>query len=84
MIDSASNPEDPNVVRAIEGDHDALEELLRELGPPLMGELAIEPRWRKLLDPEDVMQVSYLEAYLRIGTLREKSRDGFRGWRYGG
>ncbi len=73
-------PEDERVVHAVERDGDALEELLRELGPAIGTGLSIDRRWQASLDPDDVMQVTYLEAYLRIATLRSRTTEGFRGW----
>jgi len=32
------------------------------------------------LDPDDVLQVSYLETFLRIGTLRDRTPSGLRAW----
>lgn len=73
-------PEDQRVVRAVERDGDALEELLREFGPPVEAAILIDRRWRSSLDSEDVMQVTYLEAYLRVATLRSRTAEGFRLW----
>ncbi len=73
-------PEDARVVRAAARDGDALEELLRELGPAVGAGLSIDRRWQASLDPDDVMQVTYLEVYLRIATLRSRTTEGFRGW----
>ena len=73
-------PEDDCVVRAVQGDRDALEELLREVGPDVAAGLSIDPRWRVSFEREDVMQVTYLEAYLRVATLSRRTREGFRGW----
>ena len=68
--------EDQRVVRAAQGDGDALEELLREVGSQVATGLSIDPRWRVSFEREDVMQVSYLEAYLRIKALRSRTLDG--------
>ncbi len=73
-------PEDARVVRATERDGDALEELLREFGPAIGRELAIDRRWQSSLDAEDVMQVTYLDAYLRVAMLRSRTTNSFRGW----
>lgn len=73
-------PEDARVVRAAEGDGDTLEELLRELGPAIAAGLTIDARWQASFDREDVMQITYLEAFLRIGALRVRTIEGFRGW----
>ncbi|MEE8468343.1 MAG: sigma factor, partial [Planctomycetota bacterium] len=74
------DPEDARVVRAAEQDGNALEELLREFGPAVAVGLSIDRRWQASFDREDVMQVTFLEAYLRIGTLRSRTTEGFRGW----
>lgn len=79
MIDGAPGP-DERVERAAQGDADALEELLREFGPPLGARLSIDARWRRLLEPEDVLQVTYMEAFLRAGALRTRTTAGFAAW----
>ena len=77
---SQCDDDDPRIEQAARTDGDALEELLREFGPEVASGLSIDPRWRPVLDPEDVMQVTYLEAYLRISTLRTRTAAGFRAW----
>jgi RNA polymerase sigma-70 factor (ECF subfamily) len=79
-METSNQPDDACVVRAVEGDRGALESLLRGIGPSIRSQVEIDRRWRASLDAEDVMQVTYLEAFLRIGTLRARSIDGFRGW----
>ena len=75
-----STPEDAHVARAVDGDGDALEQLLREVGPDVGRGLDIAQRWRASFDREDVMQVTYLEACLRIGSLTSRTQEGFRAW----
>ena len=58
------------VDRAREGDRDALCELLREYGPQVRASLDINPKWRSVLDLDDVMQVTYLEAFRNVSQLR--------------
>ena len=72
--------EDPHVVRAAEGDRMALEELLRECSSQIRAGLTVRPSSRRSLDPEDVMQVTFLEAFLRVSSLRVRTRDGFEAW----
>jgi RNA polymerase sigma factor (sigma-70 family) len=36
--------------------------------------------WRRSFELDDVLQVSYLEAFLRIGALEQRTLDGFRAW----
>lgn len=71
---------DDLVVRAAAGDDDAVEQLLRAVDGPLRSGLRIAAAWRRHLTVDDVLQVSYLEAYLRIGSLRDRTVDGFRAW----
>ncbi|MHC4409258.1 MAG: RNA polymerase sigma factor [Planctomycetota bacterium] len=77
---SSTESEEPRIERAIDGDGEALEELLRECGPRVAAGICIDPRWRPSLESEDVMQVNYLAAYLRIFTLQARTMAGFRGW----
>jgi RNA polymerase sigma-70 factor, ECF subfamily len=73
---------DQHVERAAEGDEAALVALLEEHGPRVRGAVAssINRKWRSVLDDDDVMQVTYLEAVTRIGGLRERSLAGFIAW----
>lgn len=66
--------------RATVGDRDALAELLNRYGPEVRRRLIIRPRWQAVLEVADVMQVTYLEAFLRIDQLEARSADGFRAW----
>lgn len=66
--------------RALEGDSGAFESLLRSHEAELRGLIQIGPLWRRSLEVDDILQVSYLEAFLRIGTLRDRSRAGYRAW----
>jgi len=71
---------DRRVSRAAGGDRAALEELLRECAPRVRARVAVHDRWRRSLDPEDVMQVTFLEAFLRAGSLRARDLAGFEAW----
>jgi RNA polymerase sigma-70 factor (ECF subfamily) len=61
---------------------DALSALLAEHGPRIATQLAtqIQSVYRGLLDAEDVMQVSYLEAFLRIRQFTWRGPDSFAAW----
>ena len=72
--------DDGAVARAVAGDRDELERLLRACEPALRARIRIAPLWRRSLDADDVLQVSFLEAFLRIATLRDASAAGFRAW----
>lgn len=71
---------DDDVQRAAGGDDDALGRLLRAVEPDLRASVAIQPLYRRDLDVADLLQVSYVEAFLRVGSLRERTVDGFRAW----
>ncbi len=68
------------VARAVDGDRDALVALLERHGPAVERGLRVGPRWRRALDVGDVMQVTYLEAFLRIGTFDPRRASLFAGW----
>lgn len=72
--------EDSLVQAAVAGDEDALTTLLEQCGVAVREGLSINPQWRAVLDPDDVMQVTYLEAFLRIRTLQHPSPAGFAAW----
>jgi RNA polymerase sigma factor (sigma-70 family) len=80
MQDPTPPTGDALVARAVDGDAEALEELLRRVGPRVRAALAIAPERRRDLDAADVMQVTYLEAYLRIRGLRARTEAGFATW----
>jgi len=69
-----------DIARAVAGDVDELERLLRAIEPELRSGLSIRPLWRRSLEAEDVLQVSFLEAFMRIRSLQSVSPDGFRAW----
>jgi len=70
------------VLRAARGDFDALSELLEAHGPEIHRHLAgrFGDRLRSVLDVEDVMQVTYLEAFLRITHFVPEGSGSFAGW----
>ena len=71
---------DPRIAAAVGGDTDALQELLAESVPWLAPKLSIASKWSRAISREDVIQVTFLEAYLRIRTLREPKFASFRAW----
>jgi len=74
-------PADDHLLKsAAEGDAEALAVLLREHGPAVRRRLHIDPIWQAMLDPADVMQVTYLEAFLRIDQLQARSAESFVAW----
>ncbi|MGD9691349.1 MAG: RNA polymerase sigma factor [Phycisphaerales bacterium] len=85
--DSPQQPDFAGLVRAAsEGDDSALMTLLRHAGPGLRMHLAsrIGSVWRSVLDEDDVLQVTFLEAFLRMRSFRPPegpgAADAFFGW----
>lgn len=68
------------VNRAIEGDADAITDLLSAHGPGIEQSLKIGRQWRSMIEPGDVMQVTYLEAFLQIGQFRPEQAHAFGAW----
>lgn len=68
------------VAAAVAGDTSALAELLRVHGPRLRDQLSIDRRWRSVLDPDDILQVTYLEAFLKISSFIPGERGVFYSW----
>ncbi len=67
---------------AREGDLEALAALLERCGPRVRARLSgrLPARHRAVLDEEDVLQVTYLEACLRIGSFGGDSEAAFGAW----
>src|SRR5262245_41546544 len=59
-----------SISAAVAGDRDALTRLLKKFGPQVRARLSISSSWQSVLDLDDVMQVTYMEAFLRIGQLQ--------------
>ncbi len=78
--DGPSHAEDEQVMLAVGGSAEALEALLGVSGPRVARRVSIDPRWSRALSVEDVMQVTYMEAFLRIRSLGNTSRAGFEAW----
>ncbi|USN98304.1 MAG: sigma-70 family RNA polymerase sigma factor [Phycisphaeraceae bacterium] len=70
------------VDRATGGDEEALCALLSHFGPIVRERLKskIGPQWRASLDEDDVMQVTYLEAFLLIGQFKHRGSGSFLAW----
>lgn len=68
--------------RAMSGDRAALADLLELIGPGVRERIVgrISRRWSSLLDADDVMQITYLEALLQIGQFSHGGPEGFRAW----
>jgi RNA polymerase sigma factor (sigma-70 family) len=84
-MSTSPNPEADLVLQAVAGDEAALSQLLKLLSPDLRARLStrIGQAFRASLDPDDVLQVSYLEAFLRVRAFKPPASDpfpAFRAW----
>lgn len=66
--------------QAREGSTEAIASLLQLHGPAVSRRLEIDRRWRSVLDAEDVMQVTYLEAFLQFGRFDPARGASFDAW----
>ncbi len=73
---------DQLLVQAVGGDQDALGLLLRRYGSQTRATLGakIPPRMRSVLSEDDVMQVTYLNAFLHIGEFEPNGCASFAAW----
>lgn len=72
--------EPEQIERAVAGDSAALEAMLLDAMPQLRAKLSVGDAWNRAFDVEDILQVTSLEAFLRIGTLEQRSSGGFVTW----
>lgn len=70
------------IADATAGNTEALTSLLHRHGPAVRQRLAgkIGQVWRSMLEEDDVLQVTYLEAFLRISTFRPRGPGAFPAW----
>lgn len=75
-------PDGELLMSAVSGNKDALGTLLLRHGGVVRQAVAsdIGPKYRSIIDEDDVMQVTYLEAFLRIRDLRTAEVGAFIGW----
>ena len=68
--------------QAVEGDVKALRDLLERFGGEVRNRIRgqIDKRWQSMLDEDDVMQVTYLEAFLHIDQLTARDIPSFVAW----
>lgn len=71
---------DARIRAAVAGDTDAMTELLQEHAPAVERSLSISREWRSVLEPADVMQVTYLEAFSQITRFDPGRTEPFRSW----
>lgn len=67
---------------AVGGDEESLCKLLERHGPTARDRLAskIGQQWRASIDEDDVMQVTYLEAFLLIDQFKYRGPGSFLAW----
>lgn len=65
---------------AVSGDTDALNVLLHEVDPRLRDSVRIDLKWRSLLEVQDVLQVTYTEAFEHIGHFKYQGPGSFVAW----
>lgn len=67
---------------AIAGDEPALMALLEDASPALHADMekSIGQRYRGVVEADDIVQVTYLEAFLRIRSFRPERADSFTAW----
>lgn len=77
-----SETDEPLLARASHGDDDAMATLLQKYGPQVRRRITgrIADRFRSAFDEDDVMQVTYLEAFLRTDSFAPKGVGGFVAW----
>lgn len=71
--------DDELLLRAKGGDRQALGDLLLRCGPAIRSGLEINAKWRAILEPDDIMQVTYFEAFERIDRFQGRAK-AFRPW----
>ncbi len=67
---------------AIDGDRDAVGTLLQRYGPQVRNRLAgkIARHWQSVLTADDILQVTYLEAFMHIGRFKPAGAGSFLAW----
>jgi RNA polymerase sigma-70 factor (ECF subfamily) len=75
-----AEPENSSIAPAVKGDKEALSTLLQAHAPELRRALSVESRWLSRFDVDDVMQVTFLEAFLHIHRFDPAAPGSFSGW----
>jgi RNA polymerase sigma-70 factor (ECF subfamily) len=50
------------------------------MGPTIRGELSIAAKWQSVIGPDDIMQVTYVEAFLRVRQFSGSEPAKFLAW----
>ena len=77
-----SSSDDQLLVRAHQGQHEAIVQLLERHGPAARGVLAgaIPGKFAAVVSVDDVMQQTYLDAFLDIGKFHARDAVAFKAW----
>ena len=67
---------------AVDGDRDAVATLLEGVGEALRARLRdkLGARWQSVLDADDVLQVTFLEVFLRVSHFDYRGPGSFEAW----
>jgi RNA polymerase sigma-70 factor (ECF subfamily) len=68
------------IAQAVAGDPDALTQLLQQQAPRLRQALRVDNAWLSHLELADVLQITYLDAFLHIRRFDPNQADSFGGW----
>src|SRR5438876_7034494 len=79
---AGARSEDELAGLAVQGDESALIELLDQVSVRLHAEIArdIGPRYRGLVDADDIVQVTFMEAFLRMRSFIYAGPGSFLTW----
>ncbi|MFN0136305.1 MAG: RNA polymerase sigma factor [Phycisphaerae bacterium] len=77
-----NEPESKVIESAVAGEAAAMRTLLERYGPQVWHEIRskIGRQWQSIVDADDVMQVTYVEAFLQIHMLTARDGVGFMAW----
>src|SRR5215468_5727754 len=78
----AQTPEETLLVWAVGGDEDALTTLLNSVAAQLHAETRarIGSKYSGVFDADDILQITFLEAFLRIGAFEPGPHVSFLAW----
>jgi RNA polymerase sigma factor (sigma-70 family) len=82
VAEASANSEEDLLKAAVSGNRDALEKLLGYYHPVLCARLrdSIGRRYRSAIDLDDTLQVTYIEAFIHIGSFRPAAPSSFLAW----
>lgn len=83
MTADSPEPTDLELIAAAVSGHDpSLTQLLRRYGPQVRATLQplVSAKWQSALDVDDVMQITYLEAFLRVRQFDNRGDGAFLAW----